>query len=395
MLPAFVLAAFALSAKQASAIDRIVRHVMRAHAIAGLSLGVARGRDTLALRGYGVRDRATGAPADAYTIYRIGSITKQFTAALVLDAAERGELPLDARIRDELAQSDGVTWRYDNANYLALGAALERATGSPFSHTLRERILEPLHLISTSVSLPRAYNVAVSPLTRERDFPQFTGSAAAMSSNVPDLLRWLEALFAGRVVTQADVTAMTTTRYLRDGRPTNYGYGFFVTRWYGRPIAEHPGYLDGFSALDAIDTGNGIAIVILTNADRVDLAPLAMSILAIVEPLDRTQVASLNQPAENENPAATKILALAIAQLAAGTIDAGLLTPTFRRRLNRDELRAFRERLAPLGPLRAQEFLSREGGMEHYRLSFDRAQLYATMRLLNGKIDALHIESTP
>ena len=402
MLPALFLATtLALPARQASAIDAIVTQVMHDQRIPGLSLGVGRGNDVLYLRAYGTRDPATHAKADPYTIYRIGSITKQFTAALVLGASERGELRLDEHLPDGrtvaelLAQSNGTTWEYDNANYLALGDVLKTATHRDFAALLEQRIVAPLHLVSTSAGLPQARNVASAPLARPRDLPERTGAAAAMSSNVPDLLRWLAALRDGRVISRHDVTEMTTTRYLRDGRPTNYGYGFFVDRWYGRPVAEHPGYLDGFSAIDALDVGNGLAIVILTNADRVDLVPLAKSIFAIARAQRDARGSAFARPPENENPAATAALGRVIAELARGDVDRSLLTPAYAARLTRSAIAPLAARLAPLGPLRLAEFLSRDGDVERYRLSFAHAQLIARMPFRDGKIDGLVLESSP
>ncbi|MDE2481913.1 MAG: beta-lactamase family protein [bacterium] len=404
MLHALALAAtsLALSAKQASAIDRIVLRVMHDARVPGLSLGIARDGRVLYLRGYGRRDPARALPADPYTIYRIGSLTKAFTATLVLGAAERGELSLAQRAPDGrsvaelLAQIDGDAWRYDNANYLALGDLLASATHEPFARLLDERIVAPLALVSTSAALPRARNVAAAPLARPRDDPTRTGSAAGMSSNVPDLLRFLAALDRGALISRDDLRAMTTTRTLADGRPTHYGYGFFVTDWYGWPVAEHPGYLDGFSALDALGTDDGVALVILTNADRVDLTPLAKSLFAIVErPRDRTSVARFGQAPENEDPAATAALSAALAQLAKGTIARALVTDSYARRLTPDALQRFAMRLAPLGPLRLAEFLARDGDVERYRLTFARTQASARMTWRDGKIAGLVLEQSP
>ncbi len=393
-------AALALSPKQAAAIDRIVARVMREERVPALSLGIARGRDTLYLRGYGMRDAARREPADPYTIYRIGSITKQFTAALALQAVERGEIRLSApapegrTLAGLLAQIDGDRWHYDNANYRRAAEMLARAAGTSFSELLRTLIIEPLGLPSTSFGLPRATNVAGTLVAAPRDEPSRVGGAAAMSSNVPDLLRWLAALDAGEIVDPSDLRAMTTSRVLPDGAPTNYGYGFFITTWYGSPIAEHPGYLDGYSAIDALAPSDGLALAILSDADRVDLTPLAMSIFAIVEGEPAApRIGALGRPPENENPVVDALLERAVGELARGAIDPALLTPEYARRLTAAMRAAFARRLAPLGPLRALEFLGRDGAAERYRLRFARAQLLARMTLRGGKIDDLVLEA--
>ena len=95
MLPAALLAtSLALTPAQSAKIDAVVAQVMETSHIPGLSLGVARKGHVVFLRGYGTRTCSTHDAANGYTVFRIGSITKQFTAALVMQEADRSALPL-------------------------------------------------------------------------------------------------------------------------------------------------------------------------------------------------------------------------------------------------------------------------------------------------------------
>jgi CubicO group peptidase (beta-lactamase class C family) len=196
-----VIAAFAAAAvigtAQAARIDSIVRTVMHDSAIRGLSLGIARGDSVLYLRGYGSRDARHG--ADGFTIYAIGSVTKQFTAALVLQNAQAGRLSLDAgspTVRSLMQQISGDSWQYDNANYAALGALLERTESAPYCVLLAQRILRPQNLFSTACGAPPASeNVATSEARYEAPIAP---AAGGLWSNAFDLVRWLGALRAGR-----------------------------------------------------------------------------------------------------------------------------------------------------------------------------------------------------
>jgi hypothetical protein len=95
---------------------------------------------------------------------------------------------------------------------------------------------------------------------------------------------------------------MTTSGRLRGGALTNYGFGFFIGTWYGYPVAFHDGFLDGYSSEDALSLGDGVAIALLSNGDRIDLTPLAKSIFAIVDPpRDKNSVATPFAAPENEN----------------------------------------------------------------------------------------------
>ena len=211
---------------------------MREQHIAGLSLGIARRGARLYLRGYGYREVERRLPADGFTVYRVGSVAKQFTAALVLQTVEEGRILLTTSIRAYLPQLDGsmqrVTaehlleqtsgvsgdWHYSNANYTLLGSMLEAVTGRRFPDLLRERITEPLALTSTGCDVaPFATNVARgyewhgtwTPPEPDAELPC---SSVGLAANAADLIRWLEALRSGRVVSAASFKAMTSSARL-------------------------------------------------------------------------------------------------------------------------------------------------------------------------------------
>jgi CubicO group peptidase (beta-lactamase class C family) len=181
----------------------------------GVSVAVIRGgRDTLVFRGYGLADVENDVPATAETVYRIGSVSKQFTAAAVLQLAEPKRISLDApisryvprlpaawraiRVRhllnhtagipdfrerwlmddlreealtpdsviglvrnDPLEFEPGTQWRYSNIGYILLGLLIERVTSEPYAHYLRSRLLKPLGLTATRYC-------DVTPLIRHR-----------------------------------------------------------------------------------------------------------------------------------------------------------------------------------------------------------------------------------
>jgi CubicO group peptidase (beta-lactamase class C family) len=309
-MTAVVLATLAaLSRQQVARIDAIVGTVMRQERVEGLSLGVARGRSTLYLRGYGFRNSA-GLRADGYTIYAVGSIAKQFTAALVLQEVARGRLDLDGGnppVRSLLDQTTGGRWGYSNENYVALGKVLERVTAMPYCALLQARVLEPLRLPSTSCAAPATWNLAAA--TAPSDEP-IAPAAGGLWSNAADLLRWLAALRDGTIVTKPLFDAMTTSATLPNGVPVNYGFGFFVDDWYGYRVVHHDGFVAGFSCLDALEPDDGLELVLLSNRAALDLVPLAKSIVAIVQPArDRNLSAAAGGSPENENQQITADLA--------------------------------------------------------------------------------------
>jgi D-alanyl-D-alanine carboxypeptidase len=437
MLPVALLAAsLALTPAQSAKIDAVVAQVMRASHIPGLSLGVARKGHAIFLRGYGSRACAADARANSYTVYRIGSITKQFTAALVMQEADRSALPLNAQVggitvAELLSQTSGLVsytdpgqtldsalnappqftpgtqWQYSNSNYYLLGTALQSVTNTSFAKLLSNRITAPLGLTSTTFAPPLAQNVAQGcswdgsawqpAATGPNDTPALAFSAGAMSSNVPDLLAWLWNLSNGAIVSSDSFEQMTTSWTLADGSPTHYGFGFFTNTWYGLRIAQHTGYVDGFSAEDGLVLDDGTSFAILSNSDRVDLVPLAKSIVEIVEPLKNPALAAdLSHPGVFEDPAVTALAKQVVAQLSDGRIDRALLSPSFDTRLDDARVRAFSATLRPLGKL--EQILFNESTTigavtsEVYTLVFEHGRLTLTFSLQGGKIDALTLE---
>ncbi len=331
-----------------SQIDAIVSQVMQKEHIAGLSLGIARRGVPLYVRGYGERDVANHLPADGYTIYAAGSITKQFTAALVLQQSARGGIDLTApvgrylpqiagpaggvsiaqllgqtsgivsytdRSRAEierlaasnpvpervwqlvadrpLAFAPGAQWQYSNTDYLLLGMTLQAVTDLTYPMLLDRNVLVPLALRSTAYGPPAfAQNVARGYAWRDgfAAVPLSQGvfnlafSAGGITSNAPDLLAWMEALRSGEIIPLSSFNAMAASGRLNDNVPTNYGFGFFVGNWYGYRVVDHGGNIDGFSSADAIVLDDGLEIALLSNADGIDLEPLSKSIVALVDP---------------------------------------------------------------------------------------------------------------
>lgn len=420
---AMLAAALALNPAQSTQIDAVIEQVMQANHIAGLSIGIGRKGSVLFLRGYGVRNVSAYALADGDTVYRIGSITKQFTAALVLQQIEASRLSLTApvhgaTVEELLAQTSGIPtydpgttveaalaaqplfkpgsqWAYSNTNYYLLGTLLQSTTGIAFPKLLWDNVVSPLHLRATSFSLAKGNDVALGyewndgaylPVAGSgADDPSVAFSAAAMSSNARDLLTWLENLRAGKVVSPADFAAMTTSKTLNDGTRTHYGYGFYLRNWYGWKTAEHSGNVDGFSSDDAIVLDDGLEIALLSNADAVSLVPLAKSIVAILEPArDQNAVADFNHPAENEKASVTADVKRILQELQANALETTIASANVDPSLK------------DLGAPRLIEFIERSTNAgityEKYRLTYSYAQYWMTLGYgPDGKITSLSI----
>lgn len=409
----------ALSGSQRSQIDAVVERVMAERHIPGLSLGVARDGTLMYARGYGLRVAPSRAKALAATRYPIGSIAKQFAAAMALQDAAAGTIALDAPLAryfsdasppigrigvaqllaqtggigadaggdagspDEALQAilhgapaaaPGIAWIYSNANYVLVEALLQRVDGRPYGDLLHERLFTPLHMTATAYGPTGATgeDAATGYSWHDGWVRASAGTTRALiaggvTSNVYDLLRWLEGLRAGRVLGASGFQKMITSARLADGTPTNYGFGFFLPNWFGYRAIEHPGYVDGFSGVDALIPDDGLEIAILANLEAVDLTPLAKSVVGEIDrPLDANLAAQPNAPAENENPRIT------------ASLRAILETPGF----------------ASLGAIASLEFVERSVAgdvtTDKYRVTFSSGPRWVSIAYReDGSIEAL------
>ncbi len=309
----------------------------------------------------GLADLATGRAVTPATPFAVGSVTKTFTAALVLHLVGEGRIGLDDAVGPWLPELDlpaGITvrmlldhtsglgdpflegavdralradrsavwtaerflaalpkprfapgrgWAYSNANYVVLGLLAERLTGQPYAALLRSTFFEPLGLASAvvqpgppgAVAPAHAYDlVASGGSLRRTDLSDgsptapFTsvvtaaGPAGDIAIGALDLARWGAALYGGGVLgpdlTAAMIEDASRTARFRPRVP--YGLGVQIVEIAGQPTYGHSGRLLGARAVLRYLPRSGIAIAVLSNQSRSDLAPLVEGIVRLVLP---------------------------------------------------------------------------------------------------------------
>lgn len=326
---AFVLAAALASAQRAS-IDSIVRYVMGDRHVLGLSLAVVRDGRIAYARGYGFADRRRTIRVTPRTVFAIASLEKSFIAAAVLQLVQRRELALDdpaakyvrlypaaarVTIRELLTHTSGIPdyaqlpgfdrsqrapvspeelvqrvaalpllfdpgtdWNYSNTDYVLLGMVIERVTKMPLEAWLHRVFFAPLHLTATAAWNPMLPEPQRAQGSVAAGSPSLAFAAANLESSALDFGNWLDDLSNGRVVDGGSLALMLEPAVV-DGAPTPYGMGFFAGRIGSHPGAWHSGYIEGYSSYVAIVPGARLGVVLLCNADRVDLGPLAQSVI--------------------------------------------------------------------------------------------------------------------
>jgi CubicO group peptidase (beta-lactamase class C family) len=309
-------------------LDSLARASVRDLPLASASVAVLQREDTLLFAAYGYADLENGVRAGPETVYRIGSITKQFTAAAILQQVDHGALSLDDDItryvpefssrgkrvkirqllnhtsglkdfgdlgdrflavrsrdlpqRDVLAlvrqirfdSEPGTKWRYSNAGYYLLGVILERITGQRYIDYLQERIFKAAGLTGTGGCDPRVlvphrargYDaIGTEFLNASYVSMSIPFSSEGLCSTAGDLVRWARALRAGRVISPAAYRTMTTPEGAAARASPPYGYGVWVIKSGSRTYISHLGVADGFNAGLSDIPADSLTIAVVTN----------------------------------------------------------------------------------------------------------------------------------
>jgi D-alanyl-D-alanine carboxypeptidase len=247
----------------AALVDSMVRAAMAEQGSASVSVAITRGSETLVQRAWGVADVAANRPATTGSTYRIGSISKQFTAALLLKQVERGklslsdsigryltglrpewrpitieqllthtagmqpdfrprnrsteEVPADTLIawaaRDTLAYPPGTRHAYSNTGYMLLGVLVQTLYGKPYGDALREEIARPLGLTTLGwcadaekrKTETTGYEILASGERQPAVYthPSQSLGAGGLCASAADLTAWNRALHGGRALSPA------------------------------------------------------------------------------------------------------------------------------------------------------------------------------------------------
>ena len=336
----FAAPLLAATPDQVSKIDRMFADAYPA-AGPGAAVLVLQDGKPLLRKGYGMAELELGVPIAPDMVFRVGSVTKEFTAACILELVEEGRLALDdpvekylpefpaggrrvtierllthtsgvrsytdmpgwfgARMREDRSPREiealfdgepfdfepGTQWHYDNSGYILLGEILEKVSGKPYADLVAETIFRPLGMNDTHYGsdvpiVPK--RVAGYQKTPDgvinAPFLSMTEpySAGGLVSTVDDLARWHRALDAGAILKPESVRRMWTPVRLPDGRDTRYGFGWIIWSLDGHPVVEHGGGINGFQTANLRLPDERIYVAVLSNCSGcADPRALALS----------------------------------------------------------------------------------------------------------------------
>jgi CubicO group peptidase (beta-lactamase class C family) len=317
----------ALNADLEKKIDSFARPYTDNSKVAGMVIGVFKDHKPLLLKGYGFADLEFDVKMPANASFEIGSVTKQFTGAAILQLAEQEKLSLEddftkyvdfethgkkVTIRQLLSHTSGIKGYtelplfksisiekhkrdtllrlvekeafdfepgealiYNNTAFFILGLIIEKVSGQSYEEYLSENLFSRAGMTHTyycsenKITPNRAhgYDGGEKGLVRaaylDHTWPYAAGS---LCSTVEDLEKWNEALHHGKILNEKTYEEFITPISLNDGTVTHYAKGITVTDWKGKRLIEHGGGINGFLSQNSYFPDEDVSIVVLINS---------------------------------------------------------------------------------------------------------------------------------
>lgn len=328
-----------------AAIDECISREMESQRIPGLSLAVVQAGKLVQAKGYGLASVELNAPATERTLYGLGSISKQFTAAAVMLLVEDGKLRVDDRltnvfgwlpkewseltVRHLLTHTSGIRqeeWKdgitefdrfehkqeevvrtafgpmlarpgekfsYSNVGYRLLGMIIEKVSGQSYWDFLEKRIFRPIGMEVTRNSDPktvipnraRGFGIMDGKLVnREPVTASAAFSEGALISSVLDMVKWDAALNSEDLLKKTSLDQMWTPVRLNDGTTNNYGFGWFLRPVPGHRTVAHGGGLPGFSTFIWRFMDDKLTVIVLSNNEAADTGRIALGVAGLYAP---------------------------------------------------------------------------------------------------------------
>jgi CubicO group peptidase (beta-lactamase class C family) len=301
----------------------------------GIALLVAKEGKIIYQKGFGYADIKHKQMVTPETKFRIGSVTKQFTAAAILKLQEQGLLSVTDKLskyipdfpqgeevtihqllnhtsgihsytnkpgfagqvakpinedsliasikKDPYDFTPGESFMYNNSGYFILGYIIRKVTGKPYGDFFRQTFFEPLGMKNTGVHVAGASlpNEALGYDNQNGKYVEalnwnmsWAGAAGSLYSTVGDLLKWNEALHGGKVVNEKSLQMATTVTPLKNGQKSsmNYGYGLAMNSYRGKKYIGHSGGLNGFISQLVYFPEEKLSIVMFSNSMNPEVA---------------------------------------------------------------------------------------------------------------------------
>ena len=420
----FVMALAVALPARSDALDALIDARMRQRQLPGVAVAVVERGRVKTMRHYGVASLELPTPVTSDTVFELGSLSKQFTAAAILMLAEEEKIELDGSIARYLADvpqewraitirhllthssgiqeylavpglpdqahavdhegmtrmffqrlrlefEPGATWAYSNSGYLLLGNIIERVSGQSYWAFLEQRIFKPSGMTATRSSDPRAvirnrargYGVDDGAYVNRNALSQNAYAAGAIVSTLRDMTRWEATLHSGKLLATESYREMWRPLELTGNAPPplNYAFGWVTDVRDKQRYVMHSGGTPGFSSAISRNLDSGITAIVLANhGDRI-LDDLAMDLTRLDVPANAVA---------DPRPQRTAHLARVAAGLWSGAPEEAAFTPAMRQFLSTDSGRGLFQWVASHGQLLGLSYAGSDDGKGYESLRF-------------------------
>lgn len=327
------------AATQADPVDDYIKMRMTEAGLPGLALVVIKDGDVIKTAGYGLADVARRVPVTPDTVFKIGSVSKQFIATAVMLLVQDGRLSVDdpvsrfldgtppawrpIRVRHLLAHTSGLVreapgfdpfkiqsdaaviasahtaplrfqpgerYEYSNLGYFALAEIVTRVSGRPWTEYLGDRVFVPSRMLATRTTTPsgRVANAAVGYTgdDHRQEAPSWAAirPSGAFLSTVLDLAKWDAVLGTENVLSGRSRGQMWTPAVLNGGSVAPYGFGWQIGAINGHKAVYHGGGMPGFVSQFVRFVDQHLTIIALMNGDDADRDGIVFGIAAFYLP---------------------------------------------------------------------------------------------------------------
>ncbi len=331
-----------------STLEKVIAAELQATNTPGAAIAIVRGDQVIYAKGFGVSNVETGAPVTPDMLFRLGSTTKMFTAAALVQLVEQGKLKLDEPIgkyakglspkiasltanqllshtsglkdtatmfgkHDDEALGEtvralkdafffaepGQIYSYSNPGYWLAGYLIEAVSGKAYAEQLHEGLVAPLGMQRTTLRPTMAMTYPLSqghegvPPKVVRPAADNAGNwpAGSIFSSVNDLSRWTIAFMNGgklegkQVLSPFLIATLSAPHANLPGSESKYGYGLTLGTLRDVKLVEHGGSRSGYGSLIRMAPEQRVAIIILANKTGGSLIKTAEKATELILPL--------------------------------------------------------------------------------------------------------------
>lgn len=438
----------------ADKVDDYVLVRMTERHVPGAAVAVIQKGRVVKMKGYGLASVEFDVPVSVDTVFEIGSVSKQMTAAAIMLLVEDGKVSLDERIsaylpntpeawkdvtvRHLLTHSSGIKSYtsldgfelsrrmnvnqfiaklaphpleftpgerniYSNSGFNLLALIVETRSGMKYLDFMRKRIFEPLGMTHTTDRDPKiivkkrvtGYEWETGRLVgRDGSLTDLTG-AGSIVSTIGDMVKWANAV-GGNTFLKPTSKAEWWKKYIfNDGKESPYGFGWRIGETRGHKTIGHTGQTAGFGAAHFRYPDSDTVIVVLTNIGEIGVGgAIATGVAKIYIP---TMSLMAMKPITDTAPARTQTFSRALSSRLANTPDASLMTEGLIRTVSTTRAKETNSRLASHGIPKQIDLVGSEtvDGRErsHYRVSIGkRFHLWRVAFDAEGKISEMTLD---